>query len=69
LVRGPNPFGSYLRLEEADDLAAMGRDARHQPWGMYELTVADPVVVGAVMSMGLESRPAIRGREGANESR
>jgi len=48
-VRGRNPFGLYLYLEDVDGLAAALHDLRpgrggpeDKPWGMYEFAVPDP---------------------------
>lgn len=49
LVRGRNPFGLYLYLEDVDGLAAALQDLRpgrrgpeDKPWGMYEFAISDP---------------------------
>jgi catechol 2,3-dioxygenase-like lactoylglutathione lyase family enzyme len=48
VVRGRNPNGLYLYLEDVDGLAARVADltagvgAEHKPWGMYEFALSDP---------------------------
>ena len=49
LVRGRNPFGLYLYVEDVDRLAAALEDLRpgrrgpeDKPWGMYEFAIPDP---------------------------
>jgi len=50
LIRGRNPFGLYLYVEDVDGLAAAFADEilggvrgpEDKPWGMYEFALSDP---------------------------
>ena len=49
LVRGKNPFGLYLHIEDVDGMAGRfageiigGQAPEDKPWGMYEFAVTDP---------------------------
>jgi hypothetical protein len=67
VVRGRNPNGLYLYLEDVDRLASRMTDLtagvkpEHKPWGMYEFALSDPD--GTLVRIGWPSRVSPEPRE------